>query len=736
MQDRAIEISLFEPPNSQSSPPKRVATTVSGLIELLTAPPARVSTKGNARAWSPIVWRDDPSLLPKKPKENRLARNAVSICALGFDIDNPEDNNSEELEKKLASLGWIYVLHWSYTAGRYRLVIPLAEDLTPALYPSIYESVRARLGLVIDDKCKDLARLFWLPSCPASGEPHPAGEVLGKFLYSPAQESEQEQNSFDLTALRAEASEHPTRADELVQLIDGTLVLPPGYRNAPLHALMCSLAGLRNAPSDAVARELLHRVLSRREGADNASNMVTWMEESMSSYERGQAHHQSKALERAQVEKALRPEEHGPGDEWKKLLTQSISKSGTIQTKSCFANLAIALDNDPAFRGHIRWNLLRNVVEVTGGQFKGETIKTLPFSITSFFHNTWYNFSPSLSPTQVGEAIFAVAQKHPYDPVRSYLENLPEWDGVTRVPHLLLKYANAVGNNPWIQNITTKFLISAVARTMDPGCQVDTSLLLVGGQGGGKTSFVRALGGEFAVEMHIDVRDKDALMVVMSNWFVELSELASFGKSDTESSRSFLSRTYDQTRLPYARATDIFPRRCVFIGTTNSDNVLRDPHGHRRFWPVSVGRVDVHGLKSIRDQLWAEALGLYRAGVPWWLTQEEAQLAAEEASLFEEGDGMYDTIIQHLLGRTEASWPSLLSVSDIALSVLGKSVADLSKESQSRIRSVLKNKLKLPSRRKPDMTWVFELPPRNEFLKKYAPDLRDVKPEVKKEFVQ
>ena len=126
-------------------------------------------------------------------------------------------------------------------------------------------------------------------------------------------------------------------------------------------------------------------------------------------------------------------------------------------------------------------------------------------------------------------------------------------------------------------------------------------------------------------------------MQVHGAWIIELNELDCISRSSSGRIKAFMSAQFDRFRLPYGKQLSTWQRGCVFAGTTNLDDYLRDPTGGRRFWPVTCGEIDLEALESNRDQLWAEAVERWGDGATWWLDDEDSVAAAEaeQAARFE-----------------------------------------------------------------------------------------------------
>ena len=251
----------------------------------------------------------------------------------------------------------------------------------------------------------------------------------------------------------------------------------------------------------------------------------------------------------------------------------------------------------------------------------------------------------------VADAALTVARHLQYHPIRDQLRSLHH-DGRERLDSWLVRHAGAA-DTPYSRAVGRKFLIQMVARVMEPGCKADHTLVLSGPQGQNKSTACRVLAGAeyFSDTLPSITGDKtDAIRHLQGKWLVELAELAPSRKSEAEDLKAFLSGAIDRVRLPYARFDESFPRQCVFVGTTNDDQFLRDATGGRRFWPVAVGQViDVEALASERDQLFAEAVAAYDAGEPWWLDRDfEAEHARPVQEAARESDSWADDVAEWL----------------------------------------------------------------------------------------
>jgi len=281
----------------------------------------------------------------------------------------------------------------------------------------------------------------------------------------------------------------------------------------------------------------------------------------------------------------------------------------------------------PPFVGVVGWDLLTQKI-----------VKLKPCSIlhedaaSSFYPKPWddrddievaawfqNHAKVPVSVSVAADAVNAVSRKNAFHPVRDYLEKASEgWDGEKRLDGWLTRYCGA-DDSPLIRAIGTRWMVSAVARIFEPGCQADHVLLLEGRQGLMKSSVLKVLGDPWFNDGIHHFDSKDTAITMASSWIVEMAELCSLKRSDNESAKSFITRRVEIFRPPYGRRNIEVPRQCVLAGTTNSAQYLKDLTGNRRFWPVKCrevknGTLDYDGVEKYKDQLWGEAVREYYAG--------------------------------------------------------------------------------------------------------------------------
>jgi putative DNA primase/helicase len=253
---------------------------------------------------------------------------------------------------------------------------------------------------------------------------------------------------------------------------------------------------------------------------------------------------------------------------------------------------------------------------------EGEEIKDSHIALIIHWFATKWRFEPS--PDKVNNAITIIAENNGFHPVRAYLDELA-WDGKPRLSTWLKRHLSAKAPKDYLEAVSRKVIIAMVARIYEPGKKFDQVLILEGTQGIGKSRAVRALAGdEWFSDAPVDLMNKDGVLSMRATWLMELGELSGMRRSDVDALKEFVSRRVDRIRVPYGKRMENFPRQCVFIGTTNNAEYLRDTTGNRRFWPVSVGECRIDDLAKERDQLLAEAKWSYELGEPLWIDDDRA----------------------------------------------------------------------------------------------------------------
>jgi len=323
-------------------------------------------------------------------------------------------------------------------------------------------------------------------------------------------------------------------------------------------------------------------------------------------------------------------EAHAPDPDVWGMLDVRRGKDGEILgAHPHHANLVLILRHDRRQRGRLTYDAF-----LESGNIDGR-----PVGDVDVLHMMeWVGGVYGIHPTKdrLSDAIRQVCHETTTHALQDYLRGL-EWDGVPRVQDLLWKYMGCRNAADGLSQVyARRWMVSAVARALKPGCKVDTMLILKGPQGARKSTGFRVLGGDWFSDSHIPIGTDDAAQALQGVWIQELPELDSMRRKEVTAIKAFIAAQEDHFRRRFDRFWTDRPRQSVLVGTTNEDSFLADATGSRRFWVREVvGRVDIEALERDRDQLWAEAVRMFGDGVQWWLTDEEDSQRTEDNEAYQ-----------------------------------------------------------------------------------------------------
>lgn len=304
-----------------------------------------------------------------------------------------------------------------------------------------------------------------------------------------------------------------------------------------------------------------------------------------------------------------------------KTLGREITYNKRGRPEATIDNFFLFMTREKEYQG-IRFNLMTNCAEIHEVDAAGK-ISITPWDDAAeakslnFFEREYNLYSPAKHDAAL--RIFFDLQR--YNPLLDLVESL-EWDGVNRCENFLRAWAK-VEDTPYTREVSRLIFAGGINRLYSPGCKFDDVPVLVGTrQGEGKSSLVKwlALNDQYSAITKNMSGDQKSIEAIQGAWIVEISELAAFKTTDTESLKAFCTKTSDKYRLPYDKTVSTFPRRCIFIGTTNNRQFLSDKTGNRRFYPVEVhsdGYALFNHEAEVRDyiaQCWAEARERFKAG--------------------------------------------------------------------------------------------------------------------------
>lgn len=242
----------------------------------------------------------------------------------------------------------------------------------------------------------------------------------------------------------------------------------------------------------------------------------------------------------------------------------------------------------------IKYNQITHDFEFYGFD-KKESPEHLAENVPSILQDELRTVYSHVSKQIVIDYITRYATRHKFNPVLSAIQSV-KWDGVDRINQIydIFKIPADTEEGAYSRIFIQKWLMQCICglfNTIEKPYSLDIILVFQGKQGIGKTRFFEKLAlrsAYFGEGICLDPRDKDSVIQATSKWISELGELGSTMKKDMDSVKAFLTKSTDEYRTPYGKASLHYPRMTSFVGTVNEDEFLIDQTGNRRFVPISL----------------------------------------------------------------------------------------------------------------------------------------------------
>ena len=619
--------------------------------------------------------------------------NVISRCIGALDADNigADDDFLGITRKALEGVEYfIYSTHKHRPeAPRYRIVILFDREVSEDEYPALMRMVARQIGMdFFDDSTYQSNRMMYWSSCPSNGvfffeegigEPMAVDRYLG--MYADWRDTTQ----WPTSSRQSEVVKHSVRQQQDPLSKDGLIgafcrtyfPITEAIHTflSDVYAPSATEGRYDYIPADSNAGVVIYddKFVYSHHATDpacekllNAFDLVRIHlfgdDDPKKTYKQmcDLALQQDAVKLTLDRERRERADEDFAADDDRDWTSQLRYQPRSQILENSVWNLMLILNNDPDF-ANFGYNELASRVQVTGpvpwdrpadNKFWRDADTA---QLKALLDTRYVSFS-----SRNHDVCFAkVADDRRFHPIRDYLDSLPPWDGECRVDSLFIRCLEA-DDTEYVRTVTRRLFAAAVARVYQPGIKFDCLTVIDGAQGIGKSTLLKELVGDeyYSETLSLtDMDDKTGAEKLQGYWVIEIGELAGMKKADVEKVKGFLSTTDDKYRPSYGRVVESHPRQCVVIATVNGERgYLRDITGNRRFWIIKCRQKEQARkwsfTKEERDQIWAEAVALWRGGEKLYLEDTElpaAEALQREAMELDERQGIVEEYLNTLL---------------------------------------------------------------------------------------
>ncbi len=696
---------------------------------------------------------------------HRKAENIVDRCIVALDADNIEAGKTDEVLKKVSALGCAYAIystrkHTAYKP-RLRILIPLDADVTADKYEAIARKIASLIDMqIMDSSTFEASRLMFWPSCSKDSEfkfvyedkPFASSEgILGLYKnWQDCNEWPKLINENEIVKKEVSKQKDPLEKENVIgafcrvydipAVIDKYLsdVYVPGDFADKYTYAQGSVANGATVygdgkwlysyhATDPASRTLcnsfdLVRIHKFRDLDDEAKegtpanrlpSFSAMCKLALEDKEVALEHEKTKlSIAKSDFEQSLDTADGPENDNIAWRLEKLVRNANTGLIDKSISNAVTILSNDTSLKANMIFDRFSNRFLVS---------KKLPWDRPDMVYPRLWgdsddaelrcylerNYDKFKGKDMINDALLIMKNRNSINVAKQFFESLPEHDGTERLDTLFIDYLGAE-DTPYTRATTRKIFVAAVARVVtERPIKFDNMLILTGPQGIGKSTILSKMAGDWFTDNIVDFGNKDTLLILQNCIIAEIAELQSFKKADVNTLKMFLGQQTDKFRAPYERREEEHPRHCVFFGTTNDREFLRDSTGNRRYWPIECGLLEPKknvfiDLDNEREQIWAEAVKLFKKGEKLYLDSElEAEAKKQQKERLEE-DPWESAILDYLNTEIHEDWfdkgldasgkmilRDRVSVSEILKECLDIPVRQQDRQSRNRVLDIL-----------------------------------------------